>query len=267
MSIKEEPEFGPFIDGNKISVVDYHQHLSRYLFGASFVKDKLCLDIACGTGYGSAYLARKGASKVVTGDLSADAISYARTNATSAPENTLAFQLFNATALPFADNSFGVVTAFEIIEHLDDYERLLPEIHRVLAKGGTLILSTPNRLAGPFFYGTSWHHHTHEFTPSELVELVQKYFDDTQIFGQFFMDKKGILLKRIRQTVGRILVSMQMKSLQGWLGRLLFKDNRLLMTYRTEDFNSFTTTSEQGEILPITGGLSPFTLVIVATRS
>ncbi len=52
MSIKEEPEFGPFIDGNKISVVDYHQHLSRYLFGASFVKDKLCLDIACGTGYG-----------------------------------------------------------------------------------------------------------------------------------------------------------------------------------------------------------------------
>jgi len=46
--------------------------------------------------------------------------------------------------LPFADASFDVVIASEIIEHVIDVPAFLSEIHRVLSPGGTLIISTPN---------------------------------------------------------------------------------------------------------------------------
>lgn len=46
--------------------------------------------------------------------------------------------------LPFADNSFDVVYAAELIEHLYNPDFLLEECNRVLKKGGIVIISTPN---------------------------------------------------------------------------------------------------------------------------
>jgi len=48
--------------------------------------------------------------------------------------------------LPYADASFDLVTATEVIEHLADFRRVVREIHRVLRPGGVCILSTPNIL-------------------------------------------------------------------------------------------------------------------------
>ncbi|MGH8460381.1 MAG: class I SAM-dependent methyltransferase [Stenotrophobium sp.] len=47
------------------------------------------------------------------------------------------------SALPFADGSFDLVCALDIIEHVDDDERALAELARVAAPGAALILSTP----------------------------------------------------------------------------------------------------------------------------
>jgi ubiquinone/menaquinone biosynthesis C-methylase UbiE len=52
----------------------------------------------------------------------------------------------NVENLPYADASFDVVTATEVIEHLEHYRQTLREIHRVLRPGGCCILSTPNVL-------------------------------------------------------------------------------------------------------------------------
>ena len=46
-------------------------------------------------------------------------------------------------ALPFPDDSFDAVLAFEVIEHVDDDTGLLGEMARVSRPGGMLILSTP----------------------------------------------------------------------------------------------------------------------------
>jgi ubiquinone/menaquinone biosynthesis C-methylase UbiE len=48
--------------------------------------------------------------------------------------------------LPFADESFDLVTFTEVIEHLEHYRGTLRDIHRVLKPGGTLVLTTPNIL-------------------------------------------------------------------------------------------------------------------------
>jgi SAM-dependent methyltransferase len=45
--------------------------------------------------------------------------------------------------LPFRDGAFDVVVTLETIEHVLDPDALLAEAHRLLAPGGTLILSTP----------------------------------------------------------------------------------------------------------------------------
>ena len=52
----------------------------------------------------------------------------------------------NHEDLPYADASFDVVTATEVIEHLEDFRRIVREIQRVLKPGGVRVLSTPNVL-------------------------------------------------------------------------------------------------------------------------
>ncbi|MFG0282875.1 MAG: class I SAM-dependent methyltransferase [Phycisphaerales bacterium JB039] len=52
--------------------------------------------------------------------------------------------------LPFADGQFGLVTCFDMLEHLDeaDVTPMRDELRRVLAPGGTLLVSVSCRQAG-----------------------------------------------------------------------------------------------------------------------
>jgi SAM-dependent methyltransferase len=52
----------------------------------------------------------------------------------------------NQQGLPYEDASFDVVTATEVIEHLEHDRDVLREIHRVTKPGGLVILTTPNIL-------------------------------------------------------------------------------------------------------------------------
>jgi SAM-dependent methyltransferase len=52
----------------------------------------------------------------------------------------------NRESLPFADNSFALVTCAETMEHLENYRALIRDIYRVLQPGGLAVFSTPNVL-------------------------------------------------------------------------------------------------------------------------
>lgn len=52
----------------------------------------------------------------------------------------------NVNQLPYQENSFDVVTATEVIEHLENPRLFLRDINRVLKPGGLCVLSTPNVL-------------------------------------------------------------------------------------------------------------------------
>jgi SAM-dependent methyltransferase len=62
------------------------------------------------------------------------------------PDQKVDIANLNTENLPYADASFDIVTATEVIEHLEDFRRVVREIHRVLKPGGICILSTPNIL-------------------------------------------------------------------------------------------------------------------------
>jgi SAM-dependent methyltransferase len=71
--------------------------------------------------------------------------------------------------LPFDDGSFDLITANMVFEHLEDPERALREIHRVLRPGGRVIFHTPNQLG----YTTLLARAIPEFAKGKLVQLFE----------------------------------------------------------------------------------------------
>lgn len=49
-------------------------------------------------------------------------------------------------ALPWSDESFDLVTCQQVLEHVDDIERVVSEMIRVTRPGGAMFVSTPNYL-------------------------------------------------------------------------------------------------------------------------
>ncbi|MCX6622775.1 MAG: methyltransferase domain-containing protein [Acidobacteria bacterium] len=164
----------------------WNEHLARYAFAARLSSWKRVLDIACGTGYGTAYLAPETRS-IIGLDISPDAIHYASEHY---QQPNLRYLTASGTALPFSDHSFDLVVAYEVIEHLTDWRALLSEARRVLAPGGQLILSTPNKsyyaesrkLTGPNPY------HHHEFTFDEFQDALRQTFPHVSLFVQNHVD-------------------------------------------------------------------------------
>ena len=102
----------------------------------------MVLDDGCGSGYGSYYLAANGAKEVVGIDVAADAVEYAKTRYI---HENLEFVQMNSTELSFGDESFDVVTSFQVIEHIEDADKFLQQMPRVLKSGGIALISTPNK--------------------------------------------------------------------------------------------------------------------------
>lgn len=65
---------------------------------------------------------------------------------------TCRFSAENACELSFPDESFDVVVSSECIEHTPDPIQAITEMTRVLKPGGTLVITTPNKLWYPLLY-------------------------------------------------------------------------------------------------------------------
>jgi SAM-dependent methyltransferase len=93
--------------------------------------------------------------------------------------------LAEVTALPFADASFDLVCAFDIIEHVDDDERALRELARVAKAGAALLISTPLHPA----LWTSFDDfvgHKRRYEPAELLAKLARHhltIERSAVFG------------------------------------------------------------------------------------
>jgi tocopherol O-methyltransferase len=101
------------------------------------------LDVGCGIGGSSLYLAKKFNAQATGITLSPVQASRAAERAQSAGLSDRAhFQVADALAMPFADNTFDLVWTLESGEHMPDKQQFLRECHRVLKPGGTLLMAT-----------------------------------------------------------------------------------------------------------------------------
>lgn len=101
------------------------------------------LDVGCGIGGSSLYLAEKFNARATGITLSPVQAARATQRAREAGLDTRTqFQVADAQATPFADNSFDLVWSLESGEHMPDKTKFMQECYRVLKPGGTLIMVT-----------------------------------------------------------------------------------------------------------------------------
>jgi len=101
-------------------------------------------DIGCGAGTQSLLWARAG-HDVYGIDINADLIRLAKTRATGAGVS-VTFLTGSADALPWDSGRFDVCIVPELLEHVENWQRCLDEVCRIVKPGGYLFLTTTNRL-------------------------------------------------------------------------------------------------------------------------
>lgn len=172
-----------FVPGAGVEIT--YDHWLRYHFARQLTQGKRVLDIACGEGYGAAYLAGN-AERVHAFDRNPKAVAHARAKYGAAKNLDFKQAEFDAYLASVEDGAFDVVTCFEFIEHIPEEAqgKLLAEIRRVLAKGGVALISTPDKL----LYTDQTHNrnefHIRELYRDEFEELLGRHFPHARLLDQ-----------------------------------------------------------------------------------
>ena len=124
------------------------------------------LDIGCGAGRHSFEALRRG-YQVVAADLDAAVLKDVKAmGAAMIAENevprsgSLACVNASALELPFADGSFDVVIASEVMEHISTDRAALEEIERVTRPGGSVVVTVPRRWPERMCWALSKEYHS-----------------------------------------------------------------------------------------------------------
>jgi SAM-dependent methyltransferase len=175
------------------------EHYHRYCFASRLVQNKIVLDMACGEGYGSAFLS-KYADAVVGIDGDSAAVDHAQKKYSSIPN--LRFETGRCEDSPADSHGFDMVVAFELLEHLDlgDQARFLENVRRVLKQDGMFIVSSPDRNEYAEAHQSRNEFHKHEMTLPELRQFLGGYFPHVHLCAQ------------------RVLSLSALWQLEGWKG-------------------------------------------------
>ncbi len=139
--------------------------ISEFLNGND--KTLKMLDAGCGTGITLQHLGRFGQAFGV--DSEPIALEFCRVR----KERLLACSVLGA--MPFPNGFFDIVTCLDVIEHIDDDQRAISEIGRVIRPGGLLCLTVP---AFQFLWSDHdvINHHKRRYRRNRILELLGKNF-------------------------------------------------------------------------------------------
>jgi len=99
------------------------------------------LDFGCGSGRFLVGLKARNMGRVVGVDVSDEAVQRAKARRTG----TEIMHIDGTRPLPFADAEFSSASLLDVLEHVEDPDAVLTELHRVLQDEGILIVTVPRR--------------------------------------------------------------------------------------------------------------------------
>jgi len=135
--------------------------------------NELILDAGCGTGHQLNYYCGDATAGIGV-DFTEVAIRIARENF---PKHQFLVQ--DLAGLEFEDEKFDKIVCFNTIEHIQDQDKAMKELKRVLKKDGVIVMGTNIRdslqwrLYQMFIKEQT---HTREFSVREFVDFVSQYF-------------------------------------------------------------------------------------------
>ncbi len=166
-----------YTHGHHESVLRSHrwrtaENSAAYLLPALEPGQRL-LDVGCGPGTVTVDLAARVAPGLVVGiDSSAAVIEIAQATAREQGVEHARFQVADAYELPFDDDSFDVVHAHQVLQHLTDPVAALREMRRVTRPGGVVAVRDAD------YAGMTWHPQS-----AGLDEWLALYHEVTQANG------------------------------------------------------------------------------------
>lgn len=140
------------------------------------------LDVGCNNGQHTMKAAK--IVKHITGiDIDSAELGKAKREAARKNLHNIKFLKISAEKkLNFKANSFDKLLFFDVVEHLENQDLALSEIHRVLKKGGLLLIAAPNRNTSwkklqksvglPYFSDPD---HKREYSENEISRLLKKH--------------------------------------------------------------------------------------------
>jgi len=155
------------------------EHVARYRFAAERLGGRI-LDAGCGTGYGPQLLCEnKEITEVIGVDRDERCLKHARryyqTPSISFYQRDLIVDSLQSLGL------FDAITAFEILEHVAEPEKLLRRLNRSMGPGGKLLVSTP--LGAGRDKATNQPFHYFQLRREELQAMLRPLFE-YRLFGQ-----------------------------------------------------------------------------------
>ena len=129
-----------------------HAQMANWALSSVQIKeDGQILDIGCGGGANIARLLQRAPKGVVQG-IGYSSVSVAKSskvNAKAIAEGRCKVQEASVVELPFGENAFDLVTAFETIYFWPDIEHCFGEVKRVLKPGGQFVIVNESDGSGP----------------------------------------------------------------------------------------------------------------------
>ncbi|HKB43491.1 MAG TPA: class I SAM-dependent methyltransferase [Chitinophagaceae bacterium] len=163
------------IDDMDFAMEDFLYHLTRYKYIARLIrKNWNLLEVGCGTGYGSNFLADYCAT-INACELDKQVLDAAKTR----------FKKANLTySYEPANNSYDCVVCLEVIEHMSKGEgdELLKFIYGKMKNKGVSFISTPRKIDNPSENRKKYH--IYEYTYEDLTASLEKVFDNVLVLSQ-----------------------------------------------------------------------------------
>ena len=192
--------------------VIYQRHLIAYKEAAKIISGTV-LEVGSGEGYGIMELAPEAEHYIAV-----DKYNTAISEELKSAHNITFIQTEVPPLKGIEDNSVDFVVTFQVIEHIEDDEMFLQEIHRVLKPGGKVILTTPNVMMS--LTRNPWH--TREYTPEQMGDVLKSSFDNFELNGVFGNDKVMDYYNKNKESVRKI-TRFDILNFQYWLPRWMLQ--------------------------------------------
>lgn len=182
------------LDIDKLNMMKWHKTVLSFL--DKDLSGKKMLEVGCGNGDFSNYLAVNNNADILGLDFSTESIKIANQKKEVFGAKTSSFMVGDAQNISLPDNSFDIIVSCECLEHIPVPQKMVSEIFRLLKPGGMVVLTTENYFNAYAYHRLYLQMRGRPFDSGSGVQPLENFFFFWQVSNMFrkagFRDTKTV---------------------------------------------------------------------------